>query len=385
MKTTTLPATLATISKVEGEVFIRGADGAMRAAKVGEQLSTLDTLLTKGGANAVLMLPNGQSMVVAPEGEYRLVVETSGVPADVAPAEGGGAEVAQVIEALEAGRDLSEELEAAAAGLTGGGADAGHSFVRLTRVSEATTPLAYEFPSEGESELLPFNAPAGAAESAEATEPPPVDLEPVAVDDHGRAAVVVRGQEGDFNGNARVMGAGEGAMSFETRLAIPHNQDVWLISDASFKGDVLGKLEGEFKITDKGEGSDPAFVVTPNFMADAGDTFSFTASTNLNPGDEFKAEVYVKGDGGWSLYDTIAGDGDYSYTFAAEGEYRVQFTVDDNTGGQGQASATIDITSGGFFSTGGGSDVTYEAAEGNIFENDTFGDGDFADHSWSFA
>lgn len=208
------------------------------------------------------------------------------------------------------------------------------------------------------------------------------DHEPVAKDDSGDAMVIVTQNEEGFNGALRVMGAGEGADSFETRLGIEHNQNVWLLSDASF-----GKsgFEAAFTITDKGAGSDPAFVVTPNFMANDGDSFTFTATmgANFKADDLFSATVYQFDGSEWKAVDTLTGtDGNYQYTFADDGEYRVKFTVDDNTGGAGKASAMIDITSDEYFTTGGGETVILQNAEGNILDNDQLtGDGA---HTWAF-
>jgi len=85
-----------------------------------------------------------------------------------------------VLEALLAGRDVSTELEAAAAGLGGtGGEEAGHDFLRLGRVSESTTPVGYIFPTaegvlplvEDQRVLLPDNP----AAISGLTPPPPGD------------------------------------------------------------------------------------------------------------------------------------------------------------------------------------------------------------------
>lgn len=209
---------------------------------------------------------------------------------------------------------------------------------------------------------------------------------PVADNDTNRAAVIVTQGEGVFNGAMRIGGAGEGDESFTSRLAIPHNQNVWMVSDASFKDGVEGQLQGRFTITDQGSGSDPAFVVTPNFNAKTGDAFAFTASTGLHGDDVFEAEVYQYVDGAWTRVGAFSGvDGNYSYTFGADGEYRVKFTVDDATGGGGKAYARIDIATDGYFITPGSETVEYQTAEGNIFTNDVLGDGDFSSHEWAFT
>lgn len=61
-----------------------------------------------------------------------------------------------VLEALLAGRDVSTELEATAAGLSGsGGEEAGHGFLRLGRVSEYTTPIAFNYPTDDADQPAP--------------------------------------------------------------------------------------------------------------------------------------------------------------------------------------------------------------------------------------
>lgn len=73
------------------------------------------------------------------------------------PAMSADAAADAVLEALLAGRDISTELEATAAGLsgTGGGDEGGNGFIRLGRVSETTTPIGFVFPTETTTTTLP--------------------------------------------------------------------------------------------------------------------------------------------------------------------------------------------------------------------------------------
>ncbi|MDO8266997.1 MAG: retention module-containing protein, partial [Moraxellaceae bacterium] len=73
------------------------------------------------------------------------------------PAMSADAAADAVLEALLAGRDVSTELEATAAGLsgTGGGDEGGNGFIRLGRVSEGTTPIGFVFPTETTTTTLP--------------------------------------------------------------------------------------------------------------------------------------------------------------------------------------------------------------------------------------
>lgn len=380
-------ATSATVTALSGKVIVIDLAGVPRLLAVGDTVQAGDTVRPAPGASVRLQPDVGAPLNLG-DSQAWLVGSEAPVTAQPALTEAINA----VLDVLERGGDL-DELEAAAAGVGGGGGGDGSSFVRLLRIAEGVTPLAYEYGADTPGRIdEPLLATVVVAEGDEP--PPPADQYPNATDDTAQASVTItKNAITDFNGSARVMGAGEGAASFEGRLALPHNQQVWLLSDASFQAGLSGGFQGEFTITDQGQGSDPAFVVTPNFTAQAGQTFSFNALTQLGTStqpagvDAFTAEVYRLVDGAWVRQAAIPGtEGVYSHTFAEDGEYRVKFTVDDETPGTERASATIDVGSDHFFST-----VTplpdvvdIVPATGNILSNDTLGDGDWSQHSWQF-
>ena len=144
-------ATVAAITG-NGSVFAVNAQGISRAVKAGDELQKGETVRTVGDARVELLMEDGSLLAVAPQQNVHLdanVVESDQRPtaqdsAVVAP----GATADTVIQALERGTDLSTELEATAAGLTGGAAgasDGGNTFVQLLRITEGVDPLVYEF------------------------------------------------------------------------------------------------------------------------------------------------------------------------------------------------------------------------------------------------
>lgn len=381
----------ATVQALTGKVIVIDAAGVPRILAVGDTVQAGDTIRPAPGATVQLGLDDGQTLGLG-DGQAWLV----GADAPVAADPGLTEAINVVIDVLERGGDL-DELEAAAAGVGGGGGGDGSSFVRLLRIAEGVSPLSYEYNVEDRPPIDDVRGTGGVI-GAEAVpvpgEEPPPDNYPLAEDDDTVASVTItKGEVTSFNGAARVMGAGEGSLSFEGRLGLAQNQGVWLLSDASFQSDVEGQLQGAFTITDKGQGSDPAFVVTPNFNATTGQTFNFNVSTQLSgpdhqgDSDRFIADVYRYVDGSWAQVATVAGSGgQYSHTFDADGEYRIKFTVDDETAGGAWASATIDVVSDQYFTTviPLPDVVDIVPATGNIFSNDTPGDGDFSEHTWAF-
>jgi len=208
---------------------------------------------------------------------------------------------------------------------------------------------------------------------------------PAASDDSSAAIVAVTRTGGEFNAEARIAGHGPNVLS--------GHLDKWIASDNSFHLVHGGEseLKPSFVITDVAR-SDASFdyVATPQFSVNANDTFQFTLRPNDDlvqdaALDQFRAAVYQRTGDGWSYVADITdpnADGIFSHTFADGGDYRIQFTLNDVT--NGQAAAEVQIDSDHYFSTPVNDVVDIVPATGNIFSNDTLGDGDFSQHSWSF-
>ncbi|NJD34167.1 MAG: retention module-containing protein, partial [Betaproteobacteria bacterium] len=141
------------VSATKGEVFARNAEGQMRRLSVGDPVLEGDVIVTAAGSSAEITPFNGSALNV---GEQQTVAldgsVVSGAPPD---ASAGGVsplsatEAARVIQPPAGGnQDFNTQVEdeAAAAGLTGGGADGGHSFVNLLRIVETIGGVNYDFP-----------------------------------------------------------------------------------------------------------------------------------------------------------------------------------------------------------------------------------------------
>lgn len=180
-------ATSATVVSVQGEAFARSADGSMRRLASGDSIREGEVVMTSAGAQVSLRSADGQMIVVnaqesfkfgpessqatAPDASEAAILAGAAAPAVIAPQAAGTLDVEQLL-----------EQEAAAAILAGGGENGGNSFVRLLRITEETTPLAYEFPSAVPGELLPFNG-VGGAEITDTSPTPAADA--VAVNEDG--------------------------------------------------------------------------------------------------------------------------------------------------------------------------------------------------------
>lgn len=180
-------AASATVVSVQGEAFARSADGSMRRLASGDSIREGEVVMTSASAQVSLRSADGQMLVVnaqesfkfgpeasqatAPDAGEAAILAGAAAPAVIAPQPAGALDVEQLL-----------EQEAAAAILAGGGENGGNSFVRLLRITEETTPLAYEFPTAGPGEILPFNG-VGGAEITDTSPTPAADV--VAVNEDG--------------------------------------------------------------------------------------------------------------------------------------------------------------------------------------------------------
>ncbi|TSE24895.1 Calcium-binding lectin RapA2 [Tepidimonas sediminis] len=365
----------ARVIAVSGQVLAIGSEGPPRLLAAGEVLPAGVTVRPAAGAAVELLLDDGRTLLL----DDRLAWLV-GAEAPVPSTPQATAALQAVLDVLARGGDL-DELEAAAAGAAGGAEGEGNSFVRLLRIVEDVTPNVYEYGVELaptiDAPLLP-QAEAAPTPAPEPAAPPP-------------PAPITRALPCHAQSRVRVMGAGEGAASFEQRLSQEKNDGQWLLSDASFQS-ARGTLPHPFTITDQGGGRDPAFVVTPNFQAAPGDRLTFSATAVLDTddrgADQYQVTLYRLTDAGWQAAGVLtSADGSYTHTFDEPGEYRVQFAVRDNTGGADKASATVALepTPWFFDPVPGPEQVEVRPATGNLLANDVAGDGTLAEHTWALV
>ncbi|WP_047393511.1 retention module-containing protein, partial [Chitinibacter sp. ZOR0017] len=138
---------------VDGVAFVRDASGKETPLQVGQPLQEGQVIFTSATGHATLLLPNGQVVELAAGRDMLIDGDLSGgATTDVTEARVAQADTSadQIITALNQGKDLSDELEATAAGLNGAGAEGeGAGFVRLLRIAENVSPVSFNFSANG--------------------------------------------------------------------------------------------------------------------------------------------------------------------------------------------------------------------------------------------
>lgn len=135
-----------TVKALSGVVFVVSATGQTRALKEGDVVLKGETIVS--GPRGRVELVADDAAPIELRGEQRLHIDDSlfatSAPASESAAVASGT-IERVIDTLAGGGDLTEELEAPAAGAGGGAGDDGNSFVRLLRIVEPVDPLAFDF------------------------------------------------------------------------------------------------------------------------------------------------------------------------------------------------------------------------------------------------
>ncbi|WP_168188951.1 retention module-containing protein [Thiomicrorhabdus sediminis] len=131
-----MKAVVAMILEIQGEVLARDESGNTRLLDVGAELYEGETLITGVTGRVVLQLPDQQSVTIA--GEQSILLTENILAEKVASVDDNTIQdqsIADVLAVLEAGGDLTEDLEATAAG-AGAGGDGGSMSLRLLSIAE---------------------------------------------------------------------------------------------------------------------------------------------------------------------------------------------------------------------------------------------------------
>ncbi|HTY03563.1 MAG TPA: retention module-containing protein, partial [Rhodocyclaceae bacterium] len=139
------------VAFIQGQAFVRAADGSQHALKVGDPVLEGEVIVTGPNSRVELAFDGGQTFLLREQ-------ETVTIDQSVIGTELPGhheaalldrvAETSAITRALAEGSSLDELLEETSTGMAGGGAgNDGHSFVELMRVVEAVPPLAYQYGS----------------------------------------------------------------------------------------------------------------------------------------------------------------------------------------------------------------------------------------------
>jgi hypothetical protein len=138
---------VATVAFLQGQAWAKSSDGSLRPLALGSVLNEGEILVTAQGAQVQLDFGDGAPVSINGGQEIAMSRDfNSDTATDTDEALLDDASIEQALTVLEQGGDLLEELEETAAGDTGGGSsDGGNSFVRLTRILEATDPQAFAY------------------------------------------------------------------------------------------------------------------------------------------------------------------------------------------------------------------------------------------------
>ncbi|WP_141350135.1 retention module-containing protein, partial [Zoogloea ramigera] len=175
--TSAAPAPQGTIVFVQGEAYLRDRQGKLQAIKPGDAVAEGQEIVTAAGAVVDVQLPNGTKLTVGPDRQVLFneeLLATSAPEPSENVVSSLGADADKVIQALNTGGDPFAGLEDPAAGLTGGGnSDQTHDFVRLVRILEDVTPLAFSYTSSSDGiDFLPVSSVPAQPTTTAANQPP---------------------------------------------------------------------------------------------------------------------------------------------------------------------------------------------------------------------
>ena len=121
----------AIVTSLTGKATVLSKDGVARALREGDELQQGDIVITASGSSVGIQSDGDASFAIPENNEFLINDELFGVGVAGSEAEVMDATVATLLEAVEAGSDLLEGLEAPGAGAI---ANNGHTFVRLGRI-----------------------------------------------------------------------------------------------------------------------------------------------------------------------------------------------------------------------------------------------------------
>ncbi len=348
-----------TVVFVQGEAFLRDAAGKLTAIKPGDPVGEGQVIVTGPDSVVELQLATGAKVSVGADRELLLNDDffATTVPERTENViSSQGAEADKIIQALNSGKDPFEGIEDPAAGLAGGGlGDQTHDFVRLVRVLEEVTPLAFAYSSTSDGiDFLPLNAGiATPTTTTIANNPPVATPDPVvSATEDTPVSFPVLGNDTDADGdpltvtgatasNGTVTVNPDGSLSYKPNPDF-HGTDTVTYTISDGKGgtatttvtiNVAPVNDPPVATADTAttrEDTPVTVAVLGNDSDPDGDTLTVTGATV----DPTKGSV------------TVNPDGTLSFTPAANvnGPVTITYTISDGHGGTTTGTATIDIT-----------------------------------------
>ena len=383
---------IATVVAVSGKAYARNAEGLSRPIEAGDVLREGETVVTSPGGRVELALANGEVIRILPEQSVLISADMSASEAPDADEAAVSAEaVDRVIQALEAGRDPFEELEAPAAGLSGGGSGDGNDFVRLLRISEELDPLAVEFGEPTTAEVPIIEGATG--------EQGPLVVDDSATTESGQVVLIdVLANDSDPDGDALAIVAvagepiaiGEPVAIADGRVTLNPDGTLSFTPNPGFAGEVRFEYtvsdgnslaSGQVTVHVGGDADSQPVAVDDSAATTAGNAVSGNLAANDSP----------SADGGnvWALADApingsaiVNADGTYTYTprsgFTGQDEF--SYSITDADGDISVATVTVTVSDGATPPISDDSPVAVndsvsiaadEIASGSLADNDT--------------
>ncbi|MEX8194763.1 retention module-containing protein, partial [Comamonas guangdongensis] len=222
------------ITKLVGQAWIRGADGNLTAIREGMRIPADAEVVTATGSSVQLQADGTPPLTVGENQDVRLTADLvqPPQPEEAAVASPGNAQIDQIIASINSGADPFDQLDPTAATLAGGGGGGG-SFVRLTSVLEATSPLDLAYPGLATPPVESVQL-GGVAATAPATTPEPTPVP-------GVAAVQGVASSVSEKGLTSVEDTSETAKGSVTVRATDGIKDVTIGGETHTIGDWVGK------------------------------------------------------------------------------------------------------------------------------------------------
>ncbi|PLK47648.1 retention module-containing protein, partial [Uliginosibacterium sp. TH139] len=142
----TTPALSANVVRIDGKAYLRTPEGLI-ALKAGDRIEQGQEIVVDAKGQLQIRLPNGELLDLGGGRNVRADEDMLGQNterSEAAVKTPSATDAEAVLAALNAGEDPFATLDPAAAGLGAGGAEGGHGFVRLLRVTEELSPLEFQ-------------------------------------------------------------------------------------------------------------------------------------------------------------------------------------------------------------------------------------------------
>ncbi|WP_427770702.1 retention module-containing protein [Comamonas thiooxydans] len=177
------------VTKLTGQAWMRGSDGNLTVLREGMRIPADAEIVTASGSTVQLQADGQPPLMVGENQDVHLTADLIQPPTveEAAVASPANAQIDQIIAAINAGQDPFDELDPTAATLSGG-SEGGSTFVRLSSIIEAVSPLALEYgrPVPATTVLPLFSGVGALADNTDQVTPPqPVTSIPQASADSG--------------------------------------------------------------------------------------------------------------------------------------------------------------------------------------------------------